>query len=97
MGLMEEKQARVPLDAKSAGRFAVKSVLARLSRAGRALFFTSHVLADVEELCSAIAVLDRGNLRFRGAPAELCARYGDPNLERAFLKCVRGETAAAAA
>ena len=71
------------------GRVAVKSVLARLNRAGRALFFTSHVLADVEELCSSIAVLDRGSLRFRGAPAELCARYGDPNLERAFLNCIR--------
>ena len=52
-----------------AGRVAVKAVLARLRRDGRTLFFTSHVLADVEELCSAIAVLDGGKLRFRGAPA----------------------------
>jgi ABC-2 type transport system ATP-binding protein len=71
------------------GRLAVKAVLARLRAAGRALFFTSHVLSDVEELCSTIAVLDRGRLRFRGAPAELRGRYGEENLERAFLKCVR--------
>jgi ABC-2 type transport system ATP-binding protein len=74
-----------------AGRVAVKSVLARLQRGGRTLFFTSHVLSDVEELCSAIAVLDRGCVRFRGTPAELCARYAEPNLERAFLKCIRGD------
>jgi len=74
-----------------AGRVAVKAVLARLHRGGRALFFTSHVLADVEELCSAIAVLDRGTVRFSGAPAELCARYGDPDLERAFLSCIRSD------
>jgi ABC-2 type transport system ATP-binding protein len=72
-----------------AGRVAVKSVLARLQHDGRALFFTSHVLADVEELCSTIAVLDRGSVRFRGAPAELCQRFGDDNLERAFLACIR--------
>ena len=72
-----------------AGRVAVKSVLARLQHGGRALFFTSHVLADVEELCSTIAVLDRGSVRFRGAPAELCRRFGDDNLERAFLACIR--------
>ena len=72
-----------------AGRVAVKSVLARLQHDGRTLFFTSHVLADVEELCSTIAVLDRGSVRFRGAPAELCRRFGDDNLERAFLACIR--------
>jgi ABC-2 type transport system ATP-binding protein len=72
-----------------AGRVAVKSVLTRLSGAGRALFFTSHVLADVEELCTEIALLDAGTVRFLGAPAELCRRFGDDNLERAFLACIR--------
>ena len=72
-----------------AGRVAVKSVLARLNRGGSALLFTSHVLTDVEELCSTITVLERGAVRFRGAPAELCLRYGDDNLERAFLRCIR--------
>jgi ABC-2 type transport system ATP-binding protein len=74
-----------------AGRLAVKAVLARLHGAGSALFFTSHVLSDVEELCSTIAVLDRGALRFRGAPGALRAHTGEDNLERAFLKCVRGD------
>jgi ABC-2 type transport system ATP-binding protein len=72
-----------------AGRVAVKSVLGRLNRGGSALLFTSHVLTDIEELCSTITVLDRGAVRFRGAPAELCRRYGEDNLERAFLRCIR--------
>jgi len=76
-----------------AGRVAVKGLLARLHREGRALFFTSHVLADVEELCETIAVLERGTVCFRGAPAELCARYGEASLERAFLSCLRSEAA----
>ena len=78
-----------------AARVAVKSRLARLAAEGRTLFFTSHVLADVEELCSSIAVLERGRVRFRGAPAALCARYAEPDLERAFMKCIRDEHAAA--
>ena len=72
-----------------AGRVAVKSVLERLNRRGSALLFTSHVLSDVDELCSTISVLDRGALRFYGAPAELCRTYGEDNLERAFLRCIR--------
>jgi len=74
-----------------AARVAVKTVLRRLGAAGRTLFFTSHVLADVEELCSSIAVLERGSLRFRGAPAVLCARTGEARLEAAFLRCIRGD------
>jgi ABC-2 type transport system ATP-binding protein len=80
-----------------AGRVAVKSLLARLHAEGRALFFTSHVLSDVEELCQTIAVLDAGAVRFRGAPAELCARYGEASLERAFLSCLRSDHAGQAA
>jgi ABC-2 type transport system ATP-binding protein len=80
-----------------AARVAVKSVLQRLSAEGRTLFFTSHVLADVDELCSSIAVLERARLRFRGTPRALCARYGEANLERAFMRCIRDEPAAARA
>lgn len=72
-----------------AARVAVKSVLARLSAEGRTLFFTSHVLADVDELCSSIAVLDQARLRFRGTPQALRGRYGEANLERAFMQCIR--------
>ena len=77
-----------------AARVAVKSVLRRLAAEGRTLFFTSHVLADVDELCSSIAVLDRGRVRWRGAPAALCERYSEPSLEHAFMKCIRDEHAA---
>jgi len=72
-----------------AARVAVKSVLRRLGAEGRTLFFTSHVLADVEELCSSLAVLDRGQVRFRGAPAALCEKYSEPRLEAAFMRCIR--------
>ena len=76
-----------------AARVAVKSVLRRLVGEGKTLFFTSHVLADVEELCSSMAVLDRGQVRFRGSPAALCAKYAEPQLEAAFMRCVRDRTA----
>ena len=79
-----------------AARVAVKSALQRLSAEGRTLLFTSHVLADVDELCSSIAVLDHARLRFRGAPQALCARYGEQSLERAFMRCIRDESAVSA-
>jgi ABC-2 type transport system ATP-binding protein len=70
-------------------RVAVKSVLRRLGAEGKTLFFTSHVLSDVEELCSSIAVLEKGSVRFRGPPSALCAQYAEARLEQAFMRCVR--------
>lgn len=75
-------------------RVAVKSVLTRLTREGRTLFFTSHVLNDVEELCSSIAVLDRGAVRFQGSPSSLCEKYGESHLESAFIRCVNDHESA---
>jgi ABC-2 type transport system ATP-binding protein len=74
-----------------ASRVAVKSVLARLKREGRTLFFTSHVLADVEELCSTMAVLDKGRVQFFGSPTLLRERYMESNLERAFMRCINAD------
>jgi len=76
-----------------AARVAVKSVLRRLHGEGRTLFFTSHVLADVEELCGSLAVLDRGRLRFRGSPAALREKYAESRLEAAFMRCIRERAA----
>jgi len=74
------------LDPKA--RALLKGRLAALKRAGRTVFFTSHALADVAELCDRMAVLHAGQLRFAGTPQELAGRYGAPDLERAFLTCI---------
>jgi ABC-2 type transport system ATP-binding protein len=76
------------LDPKA--RALLKSELAALKRSGRTVFFTSHALADVAEICDRMAVLHAGRLRFAGTPRELAARYGAPDLERAFLECIAG-------
>ena len=80
-----------------AARVAVKSVLRRLRGEDRTLFFTSHVLADVEEVCSTIGVLDRGRVRYRGTPAGLCERTGESRLELAFMRCIRDDEPAVSA
>jgi ABC-2 type transport system ATP-binding protein len=71
-----------------AARVAVKALMRRLHEEGRTLLFTSHVLADVDELCASIAVLDDGRLRYRGTPAGLRERYDDVGLEQAFMRCI---------
>jgi len=74
------------LDPKA--RALVKRRLAMLKEAGKTLFFSSHVLADVEELCDRMAILHGGELRFVGAPAECRSRFASATLEDAYLACV---------
>jgi ABC-2 type transport system ATP-binding protein len=74
------------LDPKA--RALLKRELRILGRAGHTVFFTSHALADVEEICDRMAVLHTGRLRFSGTPGELKARYAKCSLEDAFLDCI---------
>ncbi len=74
------------LDPKA--RALLKGELRELKRAGRTVFFTSHALADIDEICDRMAVLHAGKLRFAGTPRELIDRYGARDLEQAFLACI---------
>jgi len=69
-------------------RARAKDLLLRMKSEGRTLFFTSHSLADIEEVCDQISVLHKGTLAYVGTPHGLQDRYGDSSLERAFLKCI---------
>jgi ABC-2 type transport system ATP-binding protein len=71
-----------------AARARVKVLLAEARGRGRALFFTTHALADIEEICERLAVLHAGCLRFVGAPSALLAQTGARSLEGAFLAAI---------
>jgi ABC-2 type transport system ATP-binding protein len=69
-------------------RAQVKNVFRDLKKDGRTLFFTSHSLADIEEICDHMLVLHRGQIAFSGQPRQLSRMFGDVNLEQAFLRCI---------
>ena len=69
-------------------RARLKAILSRLHHDGRTLLFTSHSLADIEEICDHMLILHRGTFAFSGAPAALREQFGEPALENAFLKCI---------
>lgn len=58
---------------------------------GQTLFFTTHLLHDVEALCTRLAILHEGRLCFVGTPEECKARYGSDDLEGAYLRAIGGE------
>lgn len=74
------------LDPKA--RALLKRQFAALKLAGKTLFFSSHVLADVEEICDRMAILHAGQLRFVGTPAACRAQYQADTLEAAYLAAI---------
>lgn len=71
-------------------RVYLKRVLREYADAGNTIFFSSHILADMEEICDRIAVLSDGKLVFTGTPAAFKKKYHGKGitLEEAFLKAI---------
>ena len=44
------------------GRFQVREIILSLKEQGKTIFFNSHILTDVEQICDRIAILARGEL-----------------------------------
>lgn len=73
------------LDPKSS--FTLKENLRERARAGRTVFFSTHVLDVAERLCDRVAVIHKGKLLFDGTLAEMKASAGaDTTLENMFLE-----------
>lgn len=70
-------------------RIALKDTLLGYRDGGRSIFFSSHILADIEEICDRVAILHQRKLLFIGKPSEFRDRYAGDTLERSFLKAVK--------
>ncbi|HYM00162.1 MAG TPA: ABC transporter ATP-binding protein, partial [Blastocatellia bacterium] len=62
------------------GRREVRDIMLSLRQQGKTIFFSSHILADVEALCDRAAILNNGRLVRCGAISEL-TKGADPSIE----------------
>ena len=90
--LLSEKDLYI-LDEPTSGldpkaRALLKRELKAQHARGRTVLMTTHALHDVAEMCSRMAVIHLGQLRFAGTPAEFIQQQGAPDLEHAYLACI---------
>jgi ABC-2 type transport system ATP-binding protein len=77
------------------GRLALNQLIRDLAARGRTVVFSSHLLAQAEEVCDHLALLGQGRLLAEGAPAELLGadgRQANPvpsRLEQLYLEKLR--------
>lgn len=74
------------LDPKA--RALLKRELKAHHQRGKTLLMTSHALHDVGEMCTRMAVIHRGRLRYAGTPEAFVGEYGGGSLENAYLECI---------
>ncbi|UKO95968.1 ABC transporter ATP-binding protein [Nostoc sp. UHCC 0870] len=56
------------------GRYRMREIILSLKAAGKTIFFNSHILSEVEQICDRIAILSQGELICIGSLGELLGR-----------------------
>lgn len=72
------------LDPKA--RIALKHELLAYKKLGKTVFFSSHILSDMDEICDSIAVLHECEIHYHGTPQGFKDKHSQDNLDKAFLK-----------
>lgn len=67
----------------------VRGIIKTLNRRGCTVFISSHVLMELENLCGAIAVIEKGELRYQGA-CGTAYEIETEGMDAEFLKTLPG-------
>lgn len=69
-------------------RIKLKNELLANKQAGKTIFFSSHILSDIDEICDRIGVIHDGKLCFIGTPQAFKEKMLEKSLEQAFLRVI---------
>lgn len=70
------------------GRLLLKDILRELKLHKTSVFFSSHLLADVEELCDDLVILFGGRLLYEGSLVDLQSQFPSLRLEEIYRQLV---------
>ena len=73
------------------GAFIVKEMMRERAKAGKTVFFSTHVMEVAEKLCDRIGIIKKGKLVFVGTMDELKTQHGQngESLEDIFINLVK--------
>lgn len=74
------------LDPKA--RILLKELMLDMKSKGKTIFFSSHILADIDEICDRIAIIHDTQIIFDGKPTDFKEKQQATSLEKAFLQAI---------
>ncbi len=69
------------------GRNLMKEIILNLKEQGKTVFFSSHILSDIEELCDHIGIIHKGKLIYNGQLDVFLSE--NKNLEDCFITIIK--------
>ena len=69
-------------------RYYFKQLMRDEKSSGRTVLYSTHLLADAEDLCDQFGILHDGEMKYRGTPAGCIAEYEGDTLEQAYMNCI---------
>ncbi len=84
--LLDEPTASLDPDIADRTRMLLRRIQ---SERGVTILYTSHNMAEVEEICDRVIFIQRGKLKDDGTPMELIKKYGREDLNDVFLHIAR--------
>jgi ABC-2 type transport system ATP-binding protein len=67
------------------GRKELKDVIVEVHKEGKTVFFSSHIVPDIEEICDRVIFLKEGKLVYDGSVQALIGQNTNPNYEVKFI------------
>ena len=74
------------LDPKA--RYYFKQLLESERNNNRTVFYSTHMLADAEEICDQFGILHHGRIVFDGTPQQCLQQFQAETLEQAYMQCI---------
>ncbi len=68
------------------GRRDIKDIIINLKKSNKTIFFNSHILSDVEEICDSFGIIDQGKLIVTGKIKKLLPK--NLSMEEYFIKTI---------
>lgn len=65
----------------------IRDLLKKIKRE-RTILYSTHIMAEAQELCDRLAIIEHGKIVAQGTVKEICKKAGAKDLEEAFLKLV---------
>ncbi len=69
-------------------RYRFKELMRDEKDQARTVLYSTHMLADAEDLCDRFGILHDGEMKYQGTPADCIREFGADSLEQAYMKAI---------
>ncbi len=69
-------------------RYHFKQLMREERSSGRTVLYSTHLLADAEDLCDQFGILHGAEMKYQGTADDCIQRYQAGNLEQAYMRCI---------